>query len=198
MKEKLFNPENAARLDDPVRLGFLPFADVLDEMEILPGMTVIDIGVGTGYFAIPIARMVGETGTVYAVDVQTAMLEYLEKKIVHESLSSIFEIIEAPAEDTSLPGECAHIILMANLWHEIDDHMATLEEAGRLLKPNGRLFILDWRPDVERPPGPAIEHRISANQVVAFLAANGWQIGLNKNIGTYSYLLSAFPDIQSI
>jgi len=177
-----------------LRLSFLPFKEVIDYMDIKPGMTVVDIGVGTGYFAIPIARIVGDKGTVYAVDVQTAMLEHLEKKIVHESLSSIFEIIEAPAEDTSLPGGCAHIVLMANLWHEIDDHMAALEEAGRLLIPEGRLFILDWRPDVERPPGPALEHRISANQVVAFLTANGWKMDLNCNIGMYSYLLSAHPE----
>jgi len=195
MKEKLFNPENAYRLDDPMRLGFMPFQDVIDCMDIKSGMTVVDIGVGTGYFAIPIARIVGEEGKVYAVDVQPAMLEHLEKKVVHESLSSIFEIIEASAEDTSLPGACAHIVLMANLWHEIDDHMAALEEVGRLLVPGGKLYILDWRPDVERPPGPAIEHRISATQVVAFLTANGWKMDYNRNIGKYSYLLSAYPEI---
>lgn len=81
--------------------------------------------------------------------------------------------------------------VLANIWHELDDPAAALAELARILKPGGRIAVLDWRPDVERPPGPPLEHRLSAREVQRFFEDHGKQVDAVCNVGQYSYLVLA-------
>ena len=81
MGERLFKPQDAHKLEDPERQIWLPVVDVIRASAIRPGMRVADIGAGTGYFAIPIALAVGVGGKVYAVDLQSEMLNKLQQKL---------------------------------------------------------------------------------------------------------------------
>jgi SAM-dependent methyltransferase len=82
---------------------------------------------------------------------------------------------------------------LANVWHELHDFVGVLEEMRRILSPHGRLAVLDWRPDVDRPPGPPIEHRVSPSNVVETLRANHWQAQPALPFGRYNYLITATP-----
>ncbi|MFI5175134.1 MAG: class I SAM-dependent methyltransferase [Terriglobia bacterium] len=186
-----FKPSEAHRLEDPERLLWLPPGDVLALLPLRPGMRVADIGAGTGYFALPIAREIGPSGRVLAVDVEPEMIARLKQKIESAGAPQNIELIEGEATNTRLPAAQVDLLLMANLWHELDDLEGALREANRLLHEGGRLAILDWRPDVDRPPGPPLEHRIPPAEVKEFLESHGWRVERSSQVGRYSYFLLA-------
>ena len=190
--ERTFDPTHAERLDDPARRDWLPPGRVVAELRLQSGMNVGDIGAGTGYFALPIARAI-RPGFCYAVDFEPRMLELLRDRSVGESNLAL---IHGEAAATTLPDSCCDVALLANIWHELDDHVCVLTECRRILSPRGRVAILDWRPDVVQPPGPPLDHRISASTVERSLATNGWNVDRSVAVGTYSYLVIATSSLN--
>ena len=185
---KRFRAEHAHKLDDPQRAEWLPVDAVLAALDVRPGMRVADVGAGTGYFAIPLARAVSPGGEVLAVDVQPEMLDLLRPRVAP---GTPITLVQAEATKTTLPEASLDLALLANVWHEIDDQRAALAEAARVLKPGGRIAILDWRADLDAPPGPPRDHRVALASVEAALAAAGWTARPPREIGPYSYLLTA-------
>ena len=191
MNERTFQAGHAHKLDDPARLEWLPPSEVLDSLALQPGSIVADIGAGTGYFTIPLARAVGPNGRVFAVDFQPAMLAHIRAKLDAADAPANIELVEGSADRTSLHEASCDLAFFANIWHEMDDPAAVIEEASRILKPAGRLAILDWRSDLSSPPGPPDDHRLAAADVAASLSRNGWSVDTNRNVGHYSYLIQA-------
>ena len=191
MNERTFQAAHAHKLDDPERLAWLPPSEVLDRLALPPGSIVADIGAGTGYFAIPLARAAGPNGRVFAVDFQPAMLARIRAKLDAADAPANIELVEGSADRTSLPESTCDLAFFANIWHEVDDPAKVLQEASRILKPAARLAILDWRNDRSSPPGPPDDHRLAAADVAAFLSRNGWKVDTNQNVGHYSYLIQA-------
>ncbi len=169
MGDRLFKPQNAHKLDDPERQVWLPVVDVIRAIAIRHGTHVADVGAGTGYFAIPVAQAVGPNGKIYAIDLQPDMLSLLREKIKQLDAPRNIDLVQGEASRTTLRPKCADVVLLANVWHELDDHEAALQEAARILVPGGTLALLDWRPDRNSPPGPSSDHRLPANDVVQFL-----------------------------
>jgi SAM-dependent methyltransferase len=132
MGERLFKSQDAHKLEDPERLVWLPVADVIRALGIRPGMHVADVGVGTGYFAIPMAQAVAPNGKVYAIDLQLEMLNMLRGKLERPDAPPNIELVRGQASKTMLASKCADVVLIANVWHELDDHEAALQEAARL------------------------------------------------------------------
>jgi ubiquinone/menaquinone biosynthesis C-methylase UbiE len=197
MSHRRMDVARAHRLDAPERMLYLPVADVLDALALAPGEIVADIGAGTGYFSIPIARAVIPGGRVYALDVQPEMLTLLNKKLGEHLLSNM-ELVHADAGATTLPDASCNLVFMANVWHEFEDRAAALREARRILKPGGRIAILDWRPDVEPEHGPPLEHRLPASDARAPLNEAGFRLMVERNIGRYSwFVLAALPATSS-
>ena len=188
MNERRFNAAHAHRLDDPERRAWLPPAEVLGALALHVGDTIADVGAGTGYFSLPLAQAVGPQGKVYAVDAQEEMLSLLRQKLDEFTLS-IVELIHAEADNTGLPASCCDLVFAANVWHEFDDHAAVLREFARVLKPDGRIAILDWRTDVLSEHGPPLEHRLDSSHAVDALRSSGFQKVATANVGLYSWLV---------
>ena len=194
---RLFDPVQSARLDSPERLNYMPPDDLVLQLGIQAEMVVADIGAGTGYFALPLAKAVGNKGKIYAVDLQAAMLEKLRAKLrVPESPRNIV-LLRGPSTETGIPSGICDRVLIANVWHEIDDFAGTLLEVGRILKPNGRLGILDWRPEELPPPGPPSDHRLSMEQVKRSVENERWLCLSAEFFGAHSYLVQAQPTAES-
>jgi len=191
MNERTFRAENAQVLEDPERLDWLPPAEVINALALRTGMKVVDVGAGTGYFSIPIADAVGAGGRVTAVDLQREMLQLLAGKIKKRGGPGNVELVQGKATATGVSAGSADIVLMANVWHELDDQSAVLSEMRRVLVPEGVLAVLDWRTDQEPPPGPPAGHRVSVKVVSRYLSDNGWSVSDTRNIGRYSYLVIA-------
>jgi ubiquinone/menaquinone biosynthesis C-methylase UbiE len=191
MNERTFHPRDSHKLEDPERLKWLPPEEVMARIGPLTGMTIADVGTGTGYFALPLARAVGCEGNVRAVDFQKEMLEKLRQKLSGTGAPQNIVPVEGEAGRTTLPGNSCDLVFMANLWHELDDETGVLGEVQRLLRPGGRLAVLDWRGDVDSPPGPPVAHRVPLETLLQVLSRHGWQVMSAENIGVYSYLLIA-------
>ena len=187
--ERRFSASMAGKLENPERLQWLPPAEVVAALAVQPGETIVDIGVGTGYFALPLANAVGAEGRVYAVDAQAEMLSLLAAKLRDSDPANI-ELIRAEADATGLPQGSCDYVFMANVWHEFDDRAAVVKEAMRLLRSGGRVGILDWRPDVEPENGPPIDHRLSHQDAAATLRSAGVTQLHSIHVGKYSWLVT--------
>lgn len=191
MHERRFDPSRAHWLDDPERRKWLPPEEVIAALHLREGEAVADIGAGTGYFTLPMAAAVGPRGHVFALDVAPEMLAHLQNKLAG---ASNVECVEAEASSTGLPAASCNLVFMANVWHEFDDRAAVLVEARRVLKPGGRIAILDWRPDVEPDHGPPLAHRIAQDTAKTTLQAAGFLVHSASYMGSYSWLLAGSSD----
>ncbi|MDR3776437.1 MAG: class I SAM-dependent methyltransferase [Terracidiphilus sp.] len=188
MNDRMFSATQAHRLDDPARRVWLPPAQVLDVLALYSGETIADVGAGTGYFSLPMAHSVGPQGKVYAVDGQDEMLALLRRKLDEAGVCNV-ELICAEADNTELPASSCDLFFVANVWHELDDRAAVLQESRRVLKPGGRIAILDWCTDVEPEPGPPLAHRLDVSKVADELRSIGFKQIESVNVGRYSWLI---------
>lgn len=196
MHERRFSPSQASKLDDPERKSWLPSDEILAKLDLAPGQRVVDIGTGTGYFSLPIAEAVGKNGRVIAVDVAPEMLGLLQQKLVGKAENNI-DCIAAEAHQTTVKAHSCDLVFLANIWHEIDDTQQTLAEAERILTSKGRIAILDWRHELESPPGPPQHHRVPLDRVVELLTCNHWRIVIAEPIAKYSYIVIATVPLRT-
>jgi ubiquinone/menaquinone biosynthesis C-methylase UbiE len=192
MNARTFKASSAAKLDDPERARWMPTGDVIAMLQLQSEMQIADIGAGTGYFSLPFAAAVGPAGKIWAVDFQPEMLAILEAKLREPGAPQNIETRQGEATATNLDAANCDLAFLANIWHELDDRDSVLRETARILKPDGRIAILDWRTDVERPPGPPLEHRVPAAAVAASLRAAGWRDVQTRTLGPYRYLVTAY------
>jgi ubiquinone/menaquinone biosynthesis C-methylase UbiE len=183
-----FNPTLLERLRDPERLRYLNPEAIWRVLGTQPIATLIDLGAGLGFFAIPFARML-PAGHVYACDSSAEMLEHLKAALREHGVSNVTPVL---TEEVRVPLEdgLADAVLMANLHHELDRPEETLAECRRLLKPGGTLALIDWQPE-PTPMGPPVEVRIPLEIVWEQLQKAGYQGIVRHDILPYHYFLTA-------
>lgn len=144
------------------------------QLQIKPGMVVCDMGCGNGYHTLPLARMVGETGKVYAVDVQPQMIEMLKKNIESAGLKNIVPI-NGLYHDPKLPPNTCDLILMVDVYHEFSHPVQMLAAMRAALKPEGQIVLCEFRAeDAEVPIKP--EHKMSKAQINKEMNVNGFKL----------------------
>ena len=169
MNEGIFDIKQAHKLDNPGRLRDLRPQELLRNVAgIACGDTCIDFGSGTGMFALSMAALVGSKGKVYAIDNSKEMLEYIRAKNPPPNLKLIYSDVGR----TGLNSQIANMCLLAFILHEVKEPDNIIAEAFRLLKPDGRLVIVEWKADLDSP-GPPRKRRISKKQIEQLLAHIG-------------------------
>ena len=140
-------------LDSDVRRRLQPPDKIIERSRIKQGMTVIDLGCGSGAFTPFVARAVGERGKVYAVDIQPAMLQQLEHKLAKAENQDIknIELKQANAYDLPFEENSIDLVYMVTVLPEIPDRGRALREVRRVLKPGGILAITELLPDPDYP-----------------------------------------------
>jgi ubiquinone/menaquinone biosynthesis C-methylase UbiE len=140
-------------LDSGFRRRCEPPQQVIERSGIKPGMQVLEIGCGSGAFTIDVARVVGEKGKVFALDIEEKMLAQLQKKLSrpeNQDVKNIEQVnksaYELPFSDGSLD-----VVYMVTVFQEIPDKNRTLAEVKRVLKPDGILAISEWFFDPDYP-----------------------------------------------
>ena len=146
-------------LDSGPRRWLQPPDKLIERSGIKKDMTVIDLGCGSGAFTTFVARAVGETGKVYAVDIQPAMLQQLEGKLAKAENQDIrnIELKQASAYNLPFADGSIDLVYMVTVLPEIPDRGRALREIRRVLKPGGILAVTEWLPDPDYPlPGTTI------------------------------------------
>ena len=135
----------------------------LDALGIRPGMIVADIGAGTGYMSLRLAKRVGPTGKVFANDIQPEMLRRLRKNADKAQLKNI-ETVLGTDVDPKLPAGQLDLVLMVDVYHELSEPQKMLRKIRESLKPAGRLVLLVYRK--EDPSIPILPvHKMSVDEV---------------------------------
>ena len=140
-KNRICPVEHAGVLDFIFR-RFLQNPKKILQPYIKEGMTVLDLGCGPGFFTMEMARLVGETGKVVAADLQLGMLEKVQKKIQNTVFADIIELHQCLPELVGL-AQKFDFILVFYMLHEVPDQLKFLQEIKALLKPQGRILLVE-------------------------------------------------------
>lgn len=165
------NPERYAEdWNDSERDAWQKPDAVIEAMGIEEGMTVADLGTGTGYFLPHLAEAVGPTGQVLAVDIEPAMLNYVAEQAEKKDLSTVDTVHAAPT-DTRLGEASVDRILTVNTWHHIPKRGDYAAHLADRLKDGGAVWVIDFTR--EAPMGPPRKHRLNPQRVVEELERGG-------------------------
>jgi len=179
------------RSDDPERRQWQDPEKILTLLGVAPGMVFIDVGCGDGYFAIPAARRAGPQGKVYAVDIDAAAVERLKEQAAQEGLDNLFSEVRE-AEETVVCEGCADYVFFGIDLHDFEDPAQVLQNAKKMLRPQGHLIDLDWK-DESMEFGPPQQKRFSIDKARYLIESAGFIIASVTEAGPYHYLIIASP-----
>ena len=151
----------------------------------------MDVGCGYGFFTIPAASIVGETGKVYAVDVDAISIDQLKRDAAEKGLNNI-QVEVAPAEETVFCNACADLVFYNTVLHDFKDPAKVLRNAKLMLKSSGKLVNLDWK---KKPTeiGPPLQIRISEEQAANLLMQTGFMVENVEEVESDFYMVTAKP-----
>jgi SAM-dependent methyltransferase len=177
--------------DDPERDTWQLPDEVIAFLDVGKGQRVADLGAGTGYFTVHLARAVGPSGAVYAVDIEPALIDHLRERAADAGMDQVRPVLAEP-DDPGLPEKELDWILVVNTWHHINDRLVYLDTLAKTLKPGGRLVVIDFR-EGKLPVGPPPGHKLSREEVVGEFAEAGWGLEREGKMLPYQYLLVLAP-----
>ena len=168
--------------------GVIDVARAVGALNIRSGEIIADLGCGTGHFAIALAKATGPSGMVYAVDVQTGPLESVQVRAEDLNISNI-ETIHADIEvqnSTGLADSTVSFSLFVNVLFQSTNRSAMIAEGVRILRPKGRIAIIDWKKGASGL-GPPDDHRLTENEVKTLLIESGLKDATPISVGKYSF-----------
>ena len=172
MEHRFDNPEQYAKsFDDPARDEWQMPVRVIETLALAPGQVVADIGAGTGYFTVRLAKAAARP-KVYAVDIEKSMVEYVQQRAAKEGLKNVFAV-HSRADGASLP-EPVDVVLIVDTYHHIPNRPAYFRELRKSMKPSGRLAIIDFRKGA--PSGPPEHFRFTPDQITEELKEAGFRL----------------------
>ncbi len=162
----------AKSFDAPARAAWQKPDEVVSHLALSPGMTVADVGAGTGYFLSRLSAAVGASGLVLGLDIEADMVRYMSERAQRDSLTNV-EARLVPTDSPKLAAASVDRVLIVDTWHHIAERTSYAKELAAALRPQGSVFIVDFTMETAR--GPHRDHRLSAQSIVAELTAAGLQ-----------------------
>lgn len=181
-----FNPEKAHKLDNPERRKLMPPERILQEFQIHPSDVVLDLGAGTGYFTLPASRMTEKE--VYALDLEPRMLALLQEKVRQTEAAANVHVLQGAIENIPLESQSVDKIIASLVLHESDDLKKTLREMQRVLRPGGRILIIEWEKQ-QTEEGPPLSERIAVEEMEETIRNVGMEIERRVRENGMYYLL---------
>jgi SAM-dependent methyltransferase len=146
----------------------------IEALELKPGNVVADIGAGSGYMSVRMAKRVGPTGRVYATDIQPEMLKLLQQRLTRDKITNIVPILGL-VDDPKLPEGELDLELLVDVYHEFSEPQKMLRGMRRALKPTGRLVLLEYKK--EDPTIPIREdHKMTVAEAKLEVEAEGFRL----------------------
>jgi len=169
-------------------MAFMSPLEIVAGLGLTPGMTVADFGAGAGAYALALAQTVRPGGRVYAVDVQKALLARLEQEAADQKITNlVFTWGDlGTVGGSTLPDQSCDLVLMSNLLFQLPGVYPTALEAKRILKPSGRLAVIDWT-DSYGGLGPPPDRIITAAAAEKIFAEAGFVVAGHLPAGDHHW-----------
>ena len=187
-RSHVFDPEHVAVLEAEDRKVWQNPDEILTVVELKPQFVAADLGCGSGYFTVPLARRVRKA---FGIDVQREMLDFLEDKIRKLKIRNIEPLLSKP-DEIPLEDESVDLLMSVNTLHEFGDRRKMIREMRRVLKRGGKLLIVDFKKE-ETGFGPPVSIRISKIGAIRLFEAKGFVLLKTKEL-PYNYLLVFIKD----
>jgi predicted methyltransferase len=191
-KGRLFAAQDLGLLEAPDRDQWQKPDQIMDALGIADGSVVADLGAGSGWFTLRLARRVGPNGAVYSEDIQPQMIEAIEQRLRGENLHNVRQVLGTPSDPRLPSGLDAALIVDA--YREMDDPadpslvVTLLRNVARALKSQGRLGVVDFVPG-GGGPGPEPDERVNPDAVVTAAAAAGLRLVRREDVPPFLFLL---------
>jgi len=176
-----------AMLEDPARDAYQKPDEVVKALALKPGTVVADVGSGSGYFSLRLAQAVGDSGRVYAVDVSPDMVLHLTRRVRDAGVRNVQSVLSAP-DDPLLPDASVDLFFICDTWHHIDERGPYIDLMKRMLRPGGRVAIVDFHKR-ELPFGPPLAMKIAREDLVKEMEAGGLRLAAEHTFLPYQYFL---------
>ena len=160
----------------------------ISQLGLESGDYVADLGAGPGKYALACAEAVGETGQVTAVEIQKTLVKKVETKAREAGYTNV-DVLWADLErkhSTSLKDESQDVVICANVLFQMKDKTALFQEAKRILKPSGRLLLVDWE-DSHGGLGPRADHVVPESQARSVASNFGFSVSQIISAGDHHY-----------
>jgi ubiquinone/menaquinone biosynthesis C-methylase UbiE len=182
-----------AVLEDPKRDEWQKPDEVLKALDLQAGQVVADIGAGSGYFTVRLARALAPLkGRVIALDVDEGMVDHLRQRLATEQLKNV-TVMQVPAHDPLLIDQSVDVVFICDTYHHIEDREVYMRKVKKGLKSNGRVVIVDFYKREGSPVGPPLPMRVSEDTVQKELQTAGLQVTKKLSVLPYQYILIAQP-----
>jgi ubiquinone/menaquinone biosynthesis C-methylase UbiE len=156
---------------------FRPRMDILKEIGIKPGDRVLDYGCGPGGYIVPLAKLTGPAGKIYALDIQPLALEMVQNIVAKKRLTNV-ETIRSDCRN-GLPDNSIDVVLLYDILHHLSNREEVLKELHRALKQNGILSVSD--------------HHLQENEIVSKIVKGGLFELSKKGKKIYNFVAHARP-----
>lgn len=152
------------------------------------GQTVVDLGAGSGFYATAAAKLTGDTGNIYVVDVMDSALDHVSAEARLRGYRSIKTIrADLEKDDVSeVPTGCADMVVLANVIHQLNNRKSLFALAYRMLKTGGKLVVVDWN-TFPSPIGPSISSRVDEGEVSQTAAHSSFKPAGKLTTDKYHY-----------
>lgn len=184
---RLFPPQDLGLLEAPDRDEWQKPHQILDALGVAEASVVADVGAGSGWFTVRLARRVGPNGLVYAQDVQPEMLAAISRRVQREGLANVRTRL-GRGSDPYLPAGTFDAILIVDVVHEIEDRVSLFANLGRALKPGGSIGVVDFKPG-GAGPGPDANERMAPEVIEAEALKGGLVLKRRETFLPFQYFL---------
>jgi predicted methyltransferase len=183
---RLFRPENLSELEGPDRDEWQQPIKIMDALGVGEASVVADLGAGSGWFTIRLAKQVGPRGMVFAEDIQRPMIQAIKVRLDRLGLKNVATVL-GTASDPRLP-QPVDAVLIVDAYHEMEQPVLLLANVASSLKPRGRIGIVDFTKD-GGGPGPSMEERVDPDAVIRDAKAAGLVLRSRETFLKYEYML---------
>lgn len=186
-----FDPKKMDRLLEEGRREWNDPDKILQYMNLGQCTVMADIGCGPGWFTLEAAKKMAPGGLVYGVDLSEEMLERLKERAREQGLTNVQAVLAEEADEWPIPTESVDVVLIANVYHEVDPASMFISEVKRILKPASTCLVVDWKKE-ETPIGPPVAERVDQQDVTEEFYAAGFVLFGTCDVGPYHYGLKFY------
>ena len=163
-------------LEGPQRVATQKVEEVIAKLALKPGMIVADIGAGSGLFSRPLAKAIGPSGKIYAVDIQQDLLDVINKRSKDEGICNIQTVL-GEFDDPRIPTRNVDIAFINDVLHHIQNRAVYLKALGTYVKAGGRIAIIDMNSnDPNTPHKGQPELLIAREDIVKWMSDGGFKL----------------------